>query len=51
MKILMVMLEGRGGMFQYGALLANALAREHAVSCIVPVSAEPVFSSEVPIVS
>lgn len=43
MRILMVMLEGRGGMFQYGALLANALSNEHEVFAIVPRPSEPVF--------
>lgn len=47
MRILMVMLEGKGGMFQYGALLANALARQHDVYAIVPKPSEPVFDSSV----
>jgi glycosyltransferase involved in cell wall biosynthesis len=47
MRILMIMLEGQGGMFQYGALLANALADNNEVFCIVPLPSEPVFSPAV----
>lgn len=36
MKVLMVMTEGHGGMFQYGALLSNALAEKHEVTAIIP---------------
>ncbi len=43
MRILMVMMEGHGGMYQYGALLSNALAHEHDVHAIVPVGAELAF--------
>lgn len=43
MRILMMMMEGRGGMYQYGVLLSNALVREHEVHAIVPESAEVGF--------
>lgn len=43
MRILMMMMEGKGGMYQYGALLSNALSHEHEVHAIVPTGAEVGF--------
>ncbi|MBI2857786.1 MAG: glycosyltransferase family 4 protein [Chloroflexi bacterium] len=43
MRILMIMMEGHGGMYQYGALLANALTGEHEVYAIVPTGSETNF--------
>ena len=43
MRILMMMMEGRGGMYQYGVLLSNALSHEHEIHAIVPRGAEVGF--------
>jgi len=46
MKILMIMGEGHGGMFQYGALLSNALSQTVNVTAIVPKGASINFFSD-----
>ena len=40
MKIVMVNLEGSGGMFQYSSLLTNSLAKNEEVTAIVPMGTE-----------
>jgi glycosyltransferase involved in cell wall biosynthesis len=39
MKIVFVLMEGKGGMYQYGVLLANALAVNHQLTALVPSTA------------
>jgi len=46
MKILLVMLEGHGGMFQHAVLLCNKLSENHKVTAVVPSGAEKEFFSQ-----
>jgi glycosyltransferase involved in cell wall biosynthesis len=45
MNIVAALLEGKGGMYQYGALLCNALATKHRVTALVPTLAHTEFFS------
>lgn len=45
MKILFVMLEGHGGMYQHAVLLCNKLSENHKVTAVIPSNSESEFFS------